>query len=36
MLAFDVQLIDKIPNGQYDLPVSKILTEKRVVEIVKN
>ncbi len=35
-LAFDVQLIDKIPNGQYDLPVSKILTEKRVVEIVKN
>jgi 5-formyltetrahydrofolate cyclo-ligase len=35
-LAFEVQLIDKIPNGQYDLPVSKILTEKRVIEIAKN
>jgi 5-formyltetrahydrofolate cyclo-ligase len=35
-LAFEVQLIDKIPNGQYDLPVSKILTEKRMIEIVKN
>jgi 5-formyltetrahydrofolate cyclo-ligase len=35
-LAFEVQLIDKIPNGQYDLPVGRILTEKRVIEIVKN
>ena len=35
-LAFEVQLVEKIPNGQYDLPVSKILTEKRVIEIVKN
>ena len=35
-LAFEVQLIDKIPNGQYDLPVGRILTEKRVIEVVKN
>ena len=35
-LAFEVQLTNKIPNGQYDLPVSKILTEKRIIEIVKN
>ena len=35
-LAFEVQLIDKIPNGQYDLPVGRILTEKRIIEVVKN
>lgn len=35
-LAFEVQLIDKIPNFEYDLPVGRILTEKRLVEIVKN
>lgn len=35
-LAFEVQLTNKIPNGQYDLPVSKILTEKRIIDIVKN
>ena len=34
-LAFEVQLIDKIPNGQYDLPVGRILTEKRVIDVVK-
>ncbi len=35
-LAFEVQLIDKIPNFEYDLPVGRILTEKRLIEIVKN
>lgn len=35
-LAFEVQLIEKLPNGKYDLPVGRILTEKRVIEIVKN
>lgn len=35
-LAFEVQLIDKLPNGKYDLPVGKILTEKRLIEIIKN
>lgn len=31
-LAFEVQLIDKIPNGKYDLPVGRILTEKRIIK----
>lgn len=35
-IAFEVQLIEKIPNGKYDLPVGRILTENRVIEIVKN
>lgn len=35
-IAFEVQLIEKIPNGKYDLPVGRVLTEKRVIEIVKN
>ena len=35
-LAFEVQLIDKIPNGKYDLPVGRILTEKRIIDVSKN
>ena len=35
-IAFEVQLIEKIPNGKYDLPVGRLLTENRVIEIVKN
>lgn len=35
-LAFEVQLIDKLPTGKYDLPVGRILTEKRLIEIVNN
>lgn len=35
-LAYEVQLIDKLPNGKYDLPVGKILTEKRVIEVIRN
>ena len=35
-LAFEVQLVDKIPNGKYDLPVGRILTEKRIIDVSKN
>lgn len=35
-LAFEVQLIDKLPTGKYDLPVGRILTEKRLIKIVNN
>lgn len=35
-LAYEVQLTDKIPNGKYDLPVGKILTEKRIIEVIRN
>ncbi|MBO7431662.1 MAG: 5-formyltetrahydrofolate cyclo-ligase [Elusimicrobia bacterium] len=35
-LAFEVQLTDKIPNGKYDLPVGRILTEKRIIDVSKN
>lgn len=35
-IAFEVQLVEKIPKGKYDLPVGKILTENRVIEIIKN
>lgn len=35
-LAFEVQLVDKLPNGKYDLPVGRILTEKRLIKIVNN
>ena len=34
-LAFEVQLVDKIPNGKYDLPVGKIITEKRIIDVSK-
>jgi len=35
-LAYEVQLTDKIPSGKYDLPVGKILTEKRLIEVIRN
>lgn len=35
-LAFEVQLIDKIPYGKYDLPVGRILTEKRIIDVSEN
>ncbi|MDD2523289.1 MAG: 5-formyltetrahydrofolate cyclo-ligase [Endomicrobiia bacterium] len=35
-LAYEVQLIDKIPSGKYDLPVSIVLTEKRLIEVTRN
>ena len=34
-LAFEVQLTDKLPNGKYDLPVGRILTEKRMIDVSK-
>ncbi len=30
-LAFDSQIIDKIPNEQHDVPVDLVVTEKRVI-----
>ena len=35
-LAYEVQLTDKLPIGQYDLPVGKLLTEKRCIEFTTN
>jgi len=35
-LAYEVQLTDKLPTGQYDLPVGKLLTEKRCIEFTTN
>ena len=34
-LAFDFQIVDKIPNEKHDVPVDFIVTEKRVVECRK-
>src|SRR3989344_2331190 len=34
-LAFDFQLVDKIPREMHDVPVDIIVTEKRVVECKK-
>ncbi len=34
-LAFDFQIIDKIPNHAHDVPVDLIVTEERVVECRK-
>ncbi|GAB1401239.1 5-formyltetrahydrofolate cyclo-ligase [Elusimicrobiota bacterium] len=35
-LAYEVQLTDKLPVGEYDLPVGKLLTEKRCIEFTTN
>ena len=35
-LAYEVQLTDKLPVDQYDLPVGKLLTEKRCIEFTTN
>ena len=35
-LAFDFQVIDKIPKEQYDMPVDLIITEERVIKCEKN
>jgi 5-formyltetrahydrofolate cyclo-ligase len=35
-LAYDFQITDKLPTGKHDLPVGVIITEKRIVEIIKN
>jgi 5-formyltetrahydrofolate cyclo-ligase len=31
-LAYDFQVVDKIPNEMHDVPVKKIVTEKRIIE----
>ncbi|ABW19796.1 5-formyltetrahydrofolate cyclo-ligase [Alkaliphilus oremlandii] len=31
-LAFDMQLIDKVPTSQYDIPVQYIITEKQLIQ----
>ena len=35
-LAFDFQIVDKIPREMHDIPVDLIVTEERVVECGKN
>jgi 5-formyltetrahydrofolate cyclo-ligase len=35
-LAYDSQITDKLPTGQHDIPVGAIITEKRVIKVVKN
>jgi len=35
-IAYDFQVTDKLPAGKYDLPVGMIVTEKRIVETIKN
>ncbi len=35
-LAYEIQLTDKLPIGEYDLPVGKIVTEKRCIELTTN
>jgi putative ATPase len=35
-LAYDFQITDKLPIGKYDLLVGKIITEKRIIQIIKN
>ena len=34
-LAFDFQIVDKIPREMHDVPVDLIVTEERVVECIK-
>jgi 5-formyltetrahydrofolate cyclo-ligase len=31
-IAFDIQVVERIPTEQFDLPVQKIITDKRVIE----
>lgn len=35
-LAFEIQLIDKIPTSQYDLPVQYIITEEQFIKCKKD
>jgi 5-formyltetrahydrofolate cyclo-ligase len=32
-LAFEIQIVDEVVIGEYDIPVDKVLTEERVIEI---
>ena len=31
-LAFELQIVDSVPRGEYDLPVDMIVTEKEIIE----
>ncbi|MDR1511254.1 MAG: 5-formyltetrahydrofolate cyclo-ligase [Endomicrobium sp.] len=35
-LAYDFQVTDKVPVDKYDIPVSVIVTEKRLIRVLKN
>ncbi|MBU5427392.1 5-formyltetrahydrofolate cyclo-ligase [Tissierella pigra] len=35
-IGFDLQVVDKVPTDQYDLPVDMIVTEKRIIHCSKN
>jgi len=35
-LAFDFQIVDRIPAEEHDVPVDFIITEKRIIECKKN
>lgn len=35
-LAFDLQVVDKVPTENFDIPVDLIITEKRVIDCSKN
>lgn len=35
-LAFDFQIVDKIPKEEHDVPVDFIITEKRIIDCKKN
>lgn len=35
-LAFDFQIVDKIPHEEHDVPVDFIVTDKRIIECKKN
>lgn len=35
-LAYDLQITDEVPIGEYDLPVGMIITEKRIIQSKKN
>ncbi len=35
-IAYDFQITEKVPTGDYDLPVGMIITEKRIIQIKKN
>jgi len=34
-LAFEIQIVDEIPVGDHDIRVDKILTEERVIEVIR-
>ncbi|GAH31629.1 unnamed protein product, partial [marine sediment metagenome] len=34
-LAFEMQIVKKIPNDKNDIPVNKIITEKKVINSIE-